>query len=105
MSRSVIPKEYIGITWPLNNGTRFWYFGSIAGSKVPFRSRGVFTAISWFSVRTVFPLYPFRQPPDDNGLSPVFRAVEHLDGGIKGIKVGMNEIGHIPSIPYPSRNR
>lgn len=54
ISRFVIPKEYIG-------GRRFWYFGGISGSKLPFRPSPPLSPAFIFLIVQVFARLRFQR--------------------------------------------
>jgi len=60
MSRVVIPWAYSAMIFWSNPGKRSWYLAISAGSKRPWRSRGIASSSLPLSVSTVFGLTPLR---------------------------------------------
>lgn len=64
ISRVVIPREYSDSTTELMLLSRRVFFGTIAGSNEPLRSRGASMRTGPLTVVTVFGVVPLRELPD-----------------------------------------
>ena len=63
MSRVLMPRAYIDKILSSNPVQRVWFFATISGSNVAFRSRGVSSSISPKSPFSVFFVFPLREFP------------------------------------------